>query len=175
MMFGAGLGVGLMVFATAEPLGLWGSNPETVSGAVAPNSQEAITSGYRYTFLHYGFHAWAIYVVTGLSLAYYAYTRDMPLTIRSALTPLLGRFVNGFHWASCGCIGRCGDDFGRIGHHRLWCEPVCRRGLCDYWRRLADGYGRRCAKAWHCGSDCRLGLHNGAVDYLSRVWGWPRG
>jgi len=39
MMFGAGLGVGLMVFATAEPLGLWGSNPETVSGAVAPNSQ----------------------------------------------------------------------------------------------------------------------------------------
>ena len=96
VMFGAGLGVGLMVFATAEPLGLWGSNPETVSGAVAPNSQEALTSAYRYTFLHYGFHAWAIYVVTGLSLAYYAYTRDMPLTIRSALTPLLGRYVNGF-------------------------------------------------------------------------------
>jgi choline-glycine betaine transporter len=63
---------------------------------VAPNSQEALTSAYRYTFLHYGFHAWAIYVVTGLSLAYYAYTRDMPLTIRSALTPLLGRYVNGF-------------------------------------------------------------------------------
>ena len=42
VMFGAGLGVGLMVFATAEPLGLWGSNPEAVSGAVAPNSQEAL-------------------------------------------------------------------------------------------------------------------------------------
>lgn len=52
-------------------------------------------SGYRYTFLHYGFHAWAIYVVTGLSLAYYAYTRDMPLTIRTALTPLFGRLMNG--------------------------------------------------------------------------------
>ena len=63
---------------------------------MAPNSQEALTSAYRYTFLHYGFHAWAIYVVTGLSLAYYAYTREMPLTIRSALTPLLGRYVNGF-------------------------------------------------------------------------------
>ena len=96
VMFGAGLGVGLMVFATAEPLGLWGSNPEAVSGAVAPNSQEALISAYRYTFLHYRFHAWAIYVGTGLSLAYYAYTRDMPLTIRSALTPLLGRYVNGF-------------------------------------------------------------------------------
>ena len=60
MMFGAGLGVGLMVFATAEPLGLWGSNPLTVSGAVAGNTEEALTSGFRYTFLHYGFHAWAI-------------------------------------------------------------------------------------------------------------------
>ncbi len=96
MMFGAGLGVGLMVFATAEPLGLWGSNPVVISGEVAPNSAEAVQSAYRYTFLHYGFHAWAIYVLTGLSLAYYAYTREMPLTIRSALTPLLGKAANGF-------------------------------------------------------------------------------
>jgi len=57
MMFGAGLGVGLMVFATAEPLGLWGSNPLTVSGEVVGNSEEALKSGFRYTFLHYGFHA----------------------------------------------------------------------------------------------------------------------
>ncbi len=95
MMFGAGLGVGLMVFATAEPIGLWGSNPVVIAGAVEANSVEALQSGYRYTFLHYGFHAWAIYVVTGLSLAYYAYTRDMPLTIRSALTPLFGSAMNG--------------------------------------------------------------------------------
>ena len=95
MMFGAGLGVGLMVFATAEPMGLWGSNPVVVSGEVTGNTEAALQSGYRYTFLHYGIHAWAIYVVTGLSLAYYAYTRDMPLTIRSALTPLFGKYVNG--------------------------------------------------------------------------------
>ncbi|MDP5216657.1 BCCT family transporter [Ruegeria sp. 2205SS24-7] len=96
MMFGAGLGVGLMVFATAEPLGLWGSNPVVLAGTVEANTEAALQSGYRYTFLHYGFHAWAIYVVTGLSLAYYAYTRDMPLTIRTALTPLFGRLMNGF-------------------------------------------------------------------------------
>ncbi len=95
MMFGAGLGVGLMVYATAEPLGLWGSNPLVVAGEVEGGTAEAQESAFRYTFLHYGFHAWAIYVVTGLSLAYYAYTRDMPLTIRSALTPLLGRLANG--------------------------------------------------------------------------------
>lgn len=96
MMFGAGLGVGLMVFATAEPLGLWNSNPITVAGGVAGGTPEAVESAYRYTFAHYGFHAWSIYVVTGLSLAYYAYTRDMPLTIRSALTPLFGKAMNGF-------------------------------------------------------------------------------
>lgn len=96
MMFGAGLGVGLMVFATAEPLGLWGSNPMVVAGEVQPGTPEAVQSAYRWTFAHYGFHAWSIYVVTGLSLAYYAYTRDMPLTIRSALTPILGSAVNGF-------------------------------------------------------------------------------
>lgn len=95
MMFGAGLGVGLMVYATAEPLGLWETNPLTVSGEVPSKSEDAIQGTYRYTFLHTGFHAWAIYVVTGLSLAYYAYTRGMPLTIRSALTPLLGEYSNG--------------------------------------------------------------------------------
>ena len=57
MMFGAGQGVGLMVFAAAEPLGLWGSNPEIISGGGEPNTKAASVSEYRYTFLHYGFHA----------------------------------------------------------------------------------------------------------------------
>lgn len=96
MMFGAGLGVGLMVFATAEPIGLWGSNPVIIAGEAVPNTEDSLKSAYRYTFAHYGFHAWSIYVVTGLSLAYYAYTRDMPLTIRTALTPLFGKLMNGF-------------------------------------------------------------------------------
>ena len=96
MMFGAGLGVGLMVFATAEPLGLWGSNPEVILGNSPGTEAGGVKAAYRYTFLHYGFHAWAIYVTTGLSLAYYAYTRQMPLTIRSALTPILGKLANGF-------------------------------------------------------------------------------
>ncbi|MEO0423276.1 MAG: BCCT family transporter [Pseudomonadota bacterium] len=95
MMFGAGLGVGLMVYATAEPLGLWGANPVLLATEVEPNTREAVRSAMRYTFLHYGFNAWAIYVVSGLCLAYYAYTRDMPLTVRSALTPILGKAANG--------------------------------------------------------------------------------
>lgn len=95
MMFGAGLGVGLMVFATAEPLGLWGSNPEILAQNVGANTKEAIRSTYVFTFAHYGFHTWGVFVVASLAMAYCSYTRGLPLTIRSALTPLIGRHANG--------------------------------------------------------------------------------
>jgi len=74
---------------------LWGSNPAIVAGEVEAKTAEALTPAFRYAFAHFGFHIWAIYVVTGLALAYYAYTRDMPMTIRTALTPLFGRLMNG--------------------------------------------------------------------------------
>ena len=125
MMFGAGLGVGLMVFRHRRTSGPLGLEPRgRVSGAVEGNSPEALQSAYRFTYLHYGFHAWAIYVVTGLSLAYYAYTRNMPLTIRSALTPLFGRLMNGFPGPCGGRSGRCGDHPWCLGHHRLRRQPV---------------------------------------------------
>lgn len=95
MMFGAGLGVGLMVYATAEPVSLWGSNPAIVAGEVEAKTPEALTSSFRYAFAHFGFHIWAVYVVNGLALAYFAYSRNMPMTIRAALTPLFGRLMNG--------------------------------------------------------------------------------
>jgi choline/carnitine/betaine transport len=95
MMFAAGLGVGLMVYATGEPLLEWASNPETILGNVEPLKPETVASTYRYVFRHNGFHAWGVYAVTALSMAYFAYTRDMPLTLRVALTPLLGKYTNG--------------------------------------------------------------------------------
>ena len=139
MMFGAGLGVGLMVFATAEPLGLWGSNPVILSGDVTANSEDAVKSAYRYTFLHYGFHAWAIYVLTGLSLAYYAYTREMPLTIRSALTPLLGKTANG-------PIGHLVDVLGVVATILL----SCRFPFYRLFRVLGGGSNTFRTLIWFC-------------------------
>ena len=107
MMFGAGLGVGLMIYATGEPLLEWISNPETVLGNVEPLREETLKSTYRYVFLHNGIHAWAIYVVTAIAMAYFSYTRDMPLTLRVALTPLLGKHTNGM-------IGHAIDILGVI-------------------------------------------------------------
>jgi len=95
MMFGAGLGVGLMVFSTAEPLGLWSSNPVILAQEVEANTLEALLPTYRYTFAHYGFHTWGVFAIVGLALAYCSYTRGMPLTLRSTLAPLIGKYSNG--------------------------------------------------------------------------------
>ncbi|KZK83434.1 Glycine betaine transporter OpuD [Pseudovibrio sp. Ad13] len=107
MMFGAGLGVGLMVFATAEPLGLWASNPEILAQKVEANTIEALRPAYIFTFAHYGFHTWGVFVIAGLAMAYCSYTRGLPLTLRSALTPLIGRYANGF-------FGHIIDTFGVV-------------------------------------------------------------
>ncbi len=96
MMFSAGMGIGLMVFSTAEPLWHFGDNPEVINGNVEPYTSDAIQSAFRYAFLHYGLHPWGIYVVTGLSMAYFSYTHDLPLTVRSTLAPLLGSHLNGY-------------------------------------------------------------------------------
>ncbi|MCH9639743.1 MAG: BCCT family transporter [Betaproteobacteria bacterium] len=96
MMFSAGMGIGLMVFSTAEPLLHFGDNPEIINGKVEPYSHEALPSTFRYAFLHYGLHPWGIYVVTGLCMAYFAHRRNLPLTIRTTLIPLFGRHLNGY-------------------------------------------------------------------------------
>ncbi len=96
-----------MVFATAEPLGLWGSNPEILAQNVEANSEAALRSTYVFTFAHYGFHTWGVFVIAGLAMAYCAYTCGLPLTIRSALTPLIGSYANGF-------IGHVIDTLGVV-------------------------------------------------------------
>ena len=58
------------------------------------NEQRAIAA-MRVTYFHWGFHGWAIYVVVGLSLAYFSFRRKLPLTLRSALYPLIGNKIYG--------------------------------------------------------------------------------
>src|SRR6056297_2041222 len=85
MLFSAGMGIGLLFFSVAEPI-LHFSDPRHGDGGGIDAATRAMTT----TFFHWGLHAWAIYIVVGLSLAYFAYRHDLPLTIRSALYPLLG-------------------------------------------------------------------------------------
>ncbi|TVS08515.1 MAG: BCCT family transporter [Gammaproteobacteria bacterium] len=92
MLFSAGMGIGLMFFGVAEPLLHFAHPP--VPGT-DPQSVEAAREAMRVSFLHWGFHAWGIYIVIGLSLAYFGFRHGLPLTIRSTLYPVLGERIHG--------------------------------------------------------------------------------
>ncbi|MFT6025527.1 MAG: glycine betaine transporter [Ascidiaceihabitans sp.] len=95
MMFGAGIGVGMLTWAVAEPVAHFGSNPETIQGLTNGGTADNIRMAYKWSFLHWGLGAWACYAIAGLSLAFFSYRRGLPLTIRSGLTPLFGAALSG--------------------------------------------------------------------------------
>jgi len=95
MLFGAGIGIGMLTYSTGEPLAHFQNNPDIIRGLIDPVSQEAIRPAYVYTLLHWGFAAWATYALVGLAVGYVAYRRNLPLTIRSALAPLFGKALSG--------------------------------------------------------------------------------
>ncbi|MFT5578229.1 MAG: BCCT family betaine/carnitine transporter [Paraglaciecola psychrophila] len=95
MLFAAGMGIGLMFWGVAEPMVYfsgWGGTPL----AVEPWTPEAAELAMAATIYHWGLHAWAIYAVVALSLAFFYYNKGMPLTIRSVFYPLLGDRVWGW-------------------------------------------------------------------------------
>ncbi|MBO6608508.1 BCCT family transporter [Altererythrobacter sp.] len=95
MLFGAGIGIGMLTYSTGEPLAHFSNNPDIIRGAIEPRTIEAVRPAYIYTFLHWGFAAWATYALVGLAIGYVAYRRNLPLTIRSALVPLFGHRMSG--------------------------------------------------------------------------------
>ena len=95
MMFGAGIGIGMLTFATAEPMYHFANNPSTILGQTEGSTAGNVRDAYVWAFTHWGLAAWAAYAVVGLSLGFYAYRRGLPLTIRSALTPIFGKKLSG--------------------------------------------------------------------------------
>ncbi|MEX0885022.1 MAG: BCCT family transporter [Phycisphaeraceae bacterium] len=91
MLFSAGMGIGLLFFSVAEPIAHFNAPPRTGESGSIEAARDAMTL----TFFHWGLHAWAIYIIVGLSLAYFSFRHNLPLTIRSTLWPLLGNRVNG--------------------------------------------------------------------------------
>ncbi|TKW68848.1 MAG: BCCT family transporter [Paracoccus denitrificans] len=95
MMIGAGTGIGMLTYSTAEPLYHFASNPEIIMGEAAASSPESVRDAMKWSLFHWGLSAWGCYGMIGLALAFFAYVRGLPLTIRSALTPLFGRSLEG--------------------------------------------------------------------------------
>ncbi|WP_309383413.1 BCCT family transporter [Cerasicoccus frondis] len=92
MLFSAGMGIGLLFYSVAEPI-MHASNPPF--HGVDPLTEEAAIDAMQLTYFHWGFHAWGIYALVGLALAYFSFNHGAPLTIRSAFRPLLGDRVDG--------------------------------------------------------------------------------
>ncbi len=95
MMFGAGIGIGMLTYATGEPIFHFGNNPSVIMGDTTASSADNVRAAMKWSFLHWGFSAWGCYAIVGLALAFFSYSRGLPLTIRSGLTPLLGKSLEG--------------------------------------------------------------------------------
>ncbi|KAB7628278.1 BCCT family transporter [Alkalilimnicola sp. S0819] len=103
MLFSAGMGIGLLFFGVAEPVLHFASPPVGEGGDV-----QAARNAMSITMFHWGLHAWSIYAVVGLALAYFSFRHGLPLTIRSALYPLIGERIHG-------PIGHTVDTFAVLG------------------------------------------------------------
>ncbi|MFC7553868.1 BCCT family transporter [Pseudoroseomonas wenyumeiae] len=103
MLFAAGMGIGLVFFGVAEPIKHFTAPP-----VGDPATVEAARMAMQISYFHWGLHAWAVYAVIGLSLAYFSYRHGLPLTMRSALYPIIGERIHG-------PIGHAVDIFATIG------------------------------------------------------------
>ncbi len=90
MLFSAGMGIGLLYFSVAEPIMHFANPP--IEGA---SNRESAQIAFEFTFLHWGIHAWAIYAIVGLSLAFFTFNKGLPLSIRSVFYPLIGDRIHG--------------------------------------------------------------------------------
>ncbi len=108
LLFAAGMGIGLVFYGVSEPLSHFVAPKPGVTGPPTELAQSALTQ----TYLHWGVHAWAIYVVVGLALAYAIHRRRRPLSIRWALEPVLGRRVRGGWGNAIDSIALVGTLFG---------------------------------------------------------------
>ncbi len=90
MLFSAGMGIGLLFWSIAEPV-LHYSTPPVGEGETAQSAQVAMT----YTFMHWGIHAWAIFALAALALAFFTFNRKLPLTFSSLFYPILGKRIYG--------------------------------------------------------------------------------
>jgi choline/glycine/proline betaine transport protein len=108
LLFAAGMGIGLVFYGVSEPLSHFAQPRPGVTGTDNQLAQQALSQ----TYLHWGVHAWSIYVVIGLALAYAIHRRGRPVSIRWALEPILGRRVRGGWGHAIDVIALVGTLFG---------------------------------------------------------------
>src|SRR5690625_6791944 len=107
MLFTAGIGTVLMFYGVAEPLTHYMNSPLTEN-----QTREAAQEAINFSFYHYVPHAWAVFSLVGLSLAYFSFRRGHPLSIRAAFYPLLGKRADGIAGHAIDIFAVLGTIFG---------------------------------------------------------------
>jgi choline/glycine/proline betaine transport protein len=107
MLFSAGMGIGLVFWGVAEPIYHYADAPR-VASETAQAAEDAMVLAYH----HWGLGPWAVYAVLGLSLAYFGFRHNLPLTIRSALYPLIGDRMHGWIGNVVDILAILGTMFG---------------------------------------------------------------
>ena len=110
MLFGAGIGIGILFWSIAEPLTHFQNNP--FMGEAQALSPEAAQIAMRLTIFHWGLHGWALYGSVALILAYFAYRKGLPLTISASLYPILGDRIYGPIGKAADLLAVLGTVFG---------------------------------------------------------------
>ncbi|MGV3489040.1 MAG: glycine betaine uptake BCCT transporter [Tuberibacillus sp.] len=90
MLFGAGMGIGIVYYGVAEPVDHYTNPPYGKAYTL-----DAANTAMKYTFFHWGLDPWAIYTVIGLALAFFQYNKKLPAAISSAFYPILGDKIFG--------------------------------------------------------------------------------
>lgn len=90
MLFAAGIGIDLMFFSVAEPIMQYMAPP-----IADPQTAEAAREALMWTIFHYGMTGWSMYALIGIALGYFSYRYNLPLSIRSALYPIIGKKIYG--------------------------------------------------------------------------------
>ena len=110
MLFAAGMGIGLVFWGVAEPLNHFATTPPGAADVATPGG--AAKQAFDTTFLHWGLHAWAIYIVIGLAMAYAVHRKGRSVSMRWILEPLFGDKVKGWVGDLIDIVAIVGTLFG---------------------------------------------------------------
>ncbi|WP_043969846.1 MULTISPECIES: BCCT family transporter [Acinetobacter] len=90
MLFSCAMGVGLVFWGVAEPMNHYASNPFTQG-----LTDEAASMAMQISYFHWGLHAWSIYCLAALAIAYFSFRKGLPFSLRSILHPIIGDRIYG--------------------------------------------------------------------------------
>jgi choline/glycine/proline betaine transport protein len=132
MLFSAGMGIGLVFWSVAEPIFHYSAPPWGEA-----NTVESAELAMGITFFHWGLHAWALYALMALGLAYFSFNRGLPLTIRSVFYPILGERIHGWMGNTIDILAAVATLFGLATSLGLGAQQV-NAGL-DYLFAIGQG------------------------------------